>query len=245
MANGIYTLTNHEQVIDNSGRRYILKIRDRRPEDKPRERLINHGASLLSTPELLAIILGTGTIKEEVLQMTSRIIRDYGEKILVSHKNPVSLSDDLGIPVGKAVQIVACAELGRRFYSRNENGSPVLRSGSEVFEYVKEMGALVKEHLRGIYLNADYKVIHDEVISMGTLDANIVHPREVFKPAIEYSAAAVILVHNHPSGSIEPSEADIQITNQLISAGKIMGIDLIDHIIVTRNSFSSVPSDFN
>ena len=242
--NGLYSLTHHERILDNAERRYVLKIRDLRPEDKPRERLIKHGAAALSTPELLAIILGTGTKKEEVLSMANRIVKEYGGKSIFSHKNPAILARELDIPLIKSAQIVACAELGRRFFLRNLNGAPVLRSGREVFEYAKEMGALAKEHLRGIYLNVDYKVIHDEVISIGTLDANIVHPREVFKPALEYSAVGVILVHNHPSGSAGPSKEDVEITNQLISAGKIMGIDLIDHIIVTRDNFESVPAKY-
>jgi len=107
------------------------------------------------------------------------------------------------------------------------------------------MRALSKEHLRGIYLNAHYKVIHDEVISIGTVDANIIHPREVFRPAVERSAVAVILVHNHPSGVVEPSDADVAITKQLIQAGKLLGVDLIDHVIVTKDKFLSIPVEYH
>jgi DNA repair protein RadC len=103
------------------------------------------------------------------------------------------------------------------------------------------MRDLSKEQLRGIYLNAHYKVIHDEVVSMGTIDTNIVHPREVFKPAVEYAASGLILVHNHPSGSTDPSEADLETTKQLVAAGELLGITLIDHIIVTRAEFKSIP----
>jgi DNA repair protein RadC len=103
------------------------------------------------------------------------------------------------------------------------------------------MHELPKEYLRGIYLNAHHRVIHDEVLSMGTLDANIIHPREVFRPALEYGAAAVILVHNHPSGVVTPSAADIEVTKQLIEAGKIMGIALIDHVVVGKGKHASVP----
>jgi DNA repair protein RadC len=104
---------------------------------------------------------------------------------------------------------------------------------------------LTKEHLRGIYLNNHYHLVHDEVISIGTLDANIIHPREVFKPAIEHSASALILVHNHPSGIATPSEADVLVTKQLIEAGKLLGILLLDHIIVTKDKFISIPVDYN
>jgi len=113
-----------------------------------------------------------------------------------------------------------------------------------VFDYVADMRALGKEHLRGLYLNNHYKVIHDEVISIGTLDANIVHPREVFRPALEYAASAVILVHNHPSGECTPSGADIAITEQLIKAGSLIGIELIDHIVVTKERFASIPASY-
>jgi DNA repair protein RadC len=102
------------------------------------------------------------------------------------------------------------------------------------------MGDLQKEQLRGLYLNSRYQVIHEEVISVGSLTANIVHPREVFQPALEYSAVAVLVAHNHPSGNLEPSEDDIQATNQLIAAGGVLGIDLLDHLIITKTRYVSL-----
>ena len=106
------------------------------------------------------------------------------------------------------------------------------------------MHELTKEHLRGIYLNNHHRVVHDEVLSMGTLDANLIHPREVFKPAVEYGASAVILVHNHPSGVVTPSVSDIDITKQLVDAGRIMGVSLIDHVIVGGGKYASVPVSY-
>ncbi len=106
------------------------------------------------------------------------------------------------------------------------------------------MHELSREHLRGIYLDTHNRVIHDEIISIGTINSNIVHPREVFKSAIEYNAAAFILVHNHPSGVPTPSTSDLEVTNQLIKAGKIIGINLLDHIIVTKGGFVSVQADY-
>jgi DNA repair protein RadC len=102
------------------------------------------------------------------------------------------------------------------------------------------MRNFTKEHLRGLYLNAHYQLVHDETISIGTVDANIVHPREVFRPALAYAAAAVILVHNHPSGNAEPSDADLAVTKQLHEAGALLGIDLIDHIVVTADTYTSI-----
>jgi DNA repair protein RadC len=222
----------------------VYKIRDLPPEEKPREKLLQHGPSALSTQELLAVILNTGTKKEGVLSMSSRIIREYGEKSFISQKNARTLAKDLSIPEIKAAQIVACAELGRRFFKRNDHGAPIIRTSKDVFEYAKDIRTLSKEHLRGIYLNAHHKIIHDEVISIGTVNSNIIHPREVFKPALEYSAAALVLVHNHPSGVNKPSEADIAVTKQVIEAGKILGIALLDHVVVTKNSFTSIQAEY-
>ena len=106
------------------------------------------------------------------------------------------------------------------------------------------MGDLSKEHLRGVYLNSHYRVIHDEVISVGSLTANIVHPREVFRPAIEHAAAAFIIAHNHPSGNIKPTISDIEITDQLIKSGKILGIELLDHVIIGKNKYFSIPANY-
>lgn len=245
MRQAYYTFKNNEIILDNVDKRYFLKIRDLPEEEKPREKLIKHGASVLSTSELLAVVLNTGTKKEGVLEMSNRIIKDYGEGGLMTQKNPKDLSKDLDIPIGKSLQIVAFAELGRRFFAKNNSSFPVIRTAKEVYEYTRDMQNLSKEHLRGLYLNAHYKVIHDEVISIGTVDANIIHPREVFKPAIEHSAVALILVHNHPSGMCDPSVADINVTKQIIEAGKVLGVDLIDHIIVTKENFISIPVKYN
>ena len=241
----LYTRKSTKMVLDNETKRYVLTIHDIPNEDRPREKLEKHGPGALSTPELLAVVLNTGTVKEDVMSMSSRIMREYGEKSIMSVVSPKKLAEDLDIPSGKASQIVACAELGRRFYKRNDASAPTIRTAADVFEYAKDMRELSKEHLRGIYLNAHYKVIHDEIISIGTVDTNIIHPREVFRPALEYATVAVILVHNHPSGVTTASDADIAITKQLVEAGKLLGIDLIDHVIVTKNFFTSVPVTYN
>lgn len=216
-------------------------MRDLPDDDKPREKLLAHGPDALSMAELLAVVLNTGTKKEEILSMTGRIMKEYGERNVLIQKDAKKLSEDLEIPIGKALQIVAIGELGRRSFLHSENGMPTIRTAHEVFEHVVDMRGLSKEHLRGIYLNAHYKVIHDEMISIGTVDTSIIHAREVFRPALEHSAAAVILVHNHPSGVASANEADIFATQLLVEAGKILGIDLIDHVIVTKDSYSSVP----
>ncbi|MHB8860537.1 MAG: RadC family protein [Minisyncoccota bacterium] len=236
-----YTIHNHDLLLDNPSGRYVLRIRDLAQEDKPRERLIREGPAALSSNELLAVLLVTGTTKEGILQMTSRVLAEYGERSIFACTDAKTLSNDLDIPLTKATQIIAAGELGRRFYQRSGSGA-VIRSAEDVFAYVADMRSLTKEHLRGLYLNAHYQVIHDEVISIGTMDANIIHPREVFKPALQYSAAGVVLVHNHPSGVVTPSAMDLVVTSQLKEAGRIFGIDLVDHVIVTKDAFSSIIS---
>lgn len=223
---------------------YILTIRDLPDEDKPREKLLVRGPSVLTPQELLSIVLEKGTRKEGVLSMTGRLIREYGERNIFSHMDARILADDLDIPIGKAIQIVAVGELGRRYFNGSKNGAAVIRTPKDVFEHTADMRALKKEHLRGLYLNAHYQLVHDEIISIGTVDANLVHPREVFRPALSCSAAAVILVHNHPSGVLKPSAEDLNVTSQIREAGKLIGIELVDHIIVTKNSYKSISAPY-
>lgn len=206
--------------------------------------MTTYGPGALSIPELIAVLLNTGTKKEDVMSMSSRILKEYGEQTLANQTNPQLLSEHVGIPLAKAMQIVACSELGKRFYSKRTTGPQTIRTAKDVFEYLSDMRNLPKEHLRGIYLNTHHRVVHDETISIGTINSNLVHAREVFKPAIEYGAAAVILAHNHPSGITTPSEADMEITRQIVAVGKIIGIPVIDHVIIGGNKFTSVNVDY-
>jgi DNA repair protein RadC len=243
-----YALHNYDVVLDEafpvSGKEYVLKIKDMPSEDKPREKLSKYGPGALSVPELIAVLLNTGTKKEDVMSMSARILKDYGEQTLAQQVDPKVLSEHLDIPLVKAMQIVACSELGRRFFLKRSTGPQMIRTAKDVFEYLADMRNLPKEHLRGIYLNTHHRIVHDEVISIGTINTNIVHAREVFKPAIEYGAAAVILAHNHPSGITTPSEADIEITRQIVAVGKMIGIPVIDHVIIGGNRFTSIAIDY-
>lgn len=232
------------EILLPSERRYVLRIKDLPSDEKPREKLKRLGPETLTTSELVAVILGTGTKKEGVLSISSRLIKEYGERSLVSQRDVAAFAAECDIPLTKAMQIVACSELGRRFFQERVHGLAVLRTAREVYEYAQDMRSLPKEHLRGIYLNTHHRVIHDEVISMGTVNTNIIHPREVLKPAIEHGAAALILMHNHPSGIVTPSDADIEITKQLVTAGKIIGIHILDHVIVGKDGFASVPAAY-
>lgn len=230
---------------DGMGKRYVLKLRDLPRDDKPREKLIQYGPATLSVAELFAVVLNVGTKKEEVLSMSRRLLKEYGDSVIVNQKDPNKVSDMLDIPLGKACQAVACFEIGRRLFKAQDGRKPVtLRTAAQVYEYLKDMRDLPKEHLRGLYLDSHYQLVHDEVISIGSVTANIVHPREVFRPALEYSASAVILAHNHPSGIATPSEADIAITKQIVEAGRIVGIGLLDHVVITKKKFESVPTEY-
>jgi DNA repair protein RadC len=244
MSTHLYTPGEENFIISTAPQAYQFKIRDLPSEDKPREKLQKYGPDIMSLSELLAVVFMVGSKKEDVLTMSRRLLKEYGGKSLLGQKNPRKLSQDLEIPTQKACQLIACLELGRRFFYAPGSKPEFLRTARQVYDYLKDMHNLPKEHLRGLYLNNHYRLIHDEVISIGSLDANIIHPREVFKPAIEYSASAVILAHNHPSGISKPSLADIDITAQLVAAGKLLGVYLLDHVIVARDGFSSIPVNY-
>ena len=222
------------------GSSYRVSLKEMPEEKKPREKLIKYGPDVLKIPELVSIILNTGYRDENVLELSHRIIKEYGSKAITGEKNVERMMETLGIPQVKACQIVACFELGRRFFEEEPGKMPTIRGPEDVYIYLEDMRKLKKEQFRGLYLNARNKVIHDEVISIGTLTANLVHPREVFQPAIEYLACGVIVAHNHPSGDPDPSEDDLEITKKLTTVGKTMDIELLDHIIIGKNKYISL-----
>ncbi|MCK5027683.1 MAG: DNA repair protein RadC [Candidatus Pacebacteria bacterium] len=241
-----YQIRNAVSIVSENKEteQYILNIRDLPQEEKPREKLAQYGPEYLTTQELLAVVLGAGTKKEEVFHMSGRILKEYGTKTIASHTDPKKLSEDLDIPLVKSCQIIACFELGKRFFSSKRGDLKIVRTPKQVYDHVSDMHDLPKEQLRGLYLDSHYRVIHEEVISIGSVDANIIHPREVFSPAIQRNASAVVLVHNHPSGIVTPSKADIEITKQLVEAGKVLGVTLLDHIVVTKDRFQSICVDY-
>lgn len=240
---GTYMLADHDVLLIDGNVPYVLRVRDRAEEDRPREKLINQGPADATLAELVAVLMGVGTKKEEVMTMAQRILHEYGERALIHETNPVRLSTTLAIPLTKACQLVAAFEIGRRFYE-SRSGKPVeVRTARQAYVHMKGMAGLQKEQLRALYLNSRYQVIYEEVVSVGSLTANIVHPREVFRPAIEYGAAAVIVAHNHPSESLEPTTADRDVTRQLKASGILLGIELLDHLIITSDRFISIIGD--
>lgn len=240
-----YMVSQKPQILVHGQGEYPNLLRDLPADERPREKLLSQGPEALSIQELTILLLVTGTTKEDVLTMANRVVRDYGEKNVFVERSVEKLSKDPDIPIGKACQIVAAGEIGRRLYGKSDSTFTTIRAAKDVFEYVADMRSLPKEHLRGLYLNGHNRVIRDETISIGTVDANIVHAREIFRTAIECNAVALILVHNHPSGEVNPSKEDIDVTEKLIEAGKIIGIRVLDHVIVTKDAFHSVNAKYS
>lgn len=219
---------------------YRLKIKDMPEFERPRERLVNYGPGALSDSELLALVLRTASRKENVVGLSQRILKEFDMKGL-SRATVAELQEIYGVGAAKACQIVACFELGRRMWSLKGNGKMRILNARQVFEHLEpELGTLKKEHFLALYLNTKNYVLKKEVVSIGGLNANVVHPREIFQGALRESAASVILVHNHPSGDPSPSPQDLEITSKISEAGKVMGIEVLDHIIIGDGSFVSL-----
>lgn len=211
---------------------YKLRILDMQKEERPRERLIKNGAAALSDSELLAIILRTGSKQENVINLSQRLLSEYNLKQL-STINIVQLMNIHGIKESKAAQIAACFEIARRLESFNEEVKPKVNSPEDVYRRIyPRMREQKKENFIELCLDTKNQIIKEEIISIGSLNANVVHPREVFKTALAVSAAHIIVAHNHPSGDPTPSREDIEVTKKLMEAGKIIGVDVLDHVII-------------
>jgi len=215
------------------------RIKDLPKVERPRERLISKGRENLKDEELLAILLRTGREGKNVLDLARQILNKYSKKRLLKLKYE-DLIKIKGIDSAKACTILAAVELVKRALEIGEETLPIIRSTKDVIAQAVYMRDKSREHLMAIYLNARNEMVwKKQSIFIGTLNANIVHPREIFAEALRQNAASVILVHNHPSGDPEPSEDDLEITKRIIEAGKIMGIDVLDHVIITKNKVFS------
>ncbi len=214
-----------------------MKIKDLPRVDRPREKLIKYGPGKLSNSELLAILLGTGIKGINVVELSNKILKKFTGNNLAK-ADVKELKNITGLGEAKACEIVACFELGKRLLK--EKKSELILSPEDVWEQLKDIRNHKKEHFVIFYLDTRNQEICREIISIGTLNESLVHPREVFEPAIRNSAAQIIIAHNHPSGNTDPSEEDIKITAKLAEAGKLLGIELFDHIIVTKENFLSM-----
>lgn len=217
------------------------KLKDIPKVDRPRERFLEKGADALSKSELLAILIGSGIKGKNVKQLSEQIVRKFGNKFLdVTVDN---LQEIPGIGEAKALQIVSALALVKRFYEELGPKDNIVLSAQDAVFLTSEIRDKKKEYLVCLYLNARNVLIKKEVISIGILDKSIIHPREIFGPAVELRAAGVILLHNHPSGDVAPSKQDIEVVNKILEAGKIMGVNVIDFIIVSENSVHSFFTD--
>ncbi len=213
-----------------------MKIKDIALENRPRERFERQGASVLSDAELLAIILQKGTREENVIDMSNRLISKYGMNKLAD-LSLVELQEVKGIGRVKAMQIKAIFEVSKR--TSFVKSGKFITSAKDVFEYAWPKLGKDKEHFMVLLLDSKNRVIKDEIVSIGTLNSSIIHPREIFKTAIKESANAIILVHNHPSGDPTPSNEDREITEKIFEAGKVLNISVLDHVIVGENEYWS------
>lgn len=210
-----------------------LVLRDLPSEERPRERMARHGASVLSHAELLAILLRTGTREESAVHLASRILSECRSLHNLVDMSVEELTRIKGIGTAKALQIKAGIELGQRLSRSAIQERPVVRSPKDAADYMMEqLRYLKKEHFVCLFLDTKNRIIAEETLSVGTLNASLVHPREVFRAAIKCSSASVICVHNHPSGNPAPSPEDIQLTRRLVEAGELVGIDVLDHIVI-------------
>ncbi|WP_286676642.1 RadC family protein [Peribacillus asahii] len=218
-----------------------MLMREYRKEEKPRERFLQDGPESLSNQELFALLLRTGTKEESVLQMANRLMDAFEELRLLKEASIEELTAIKGIGEAKAIQLLAAVELGRRIHRVNNQERYVIRSPEDGAKYcMEEMRFLTQEHFVCLYLNTKNQVLHKRTVFIGSLNASIVHPREVFKEAFRRSAASIICLHNHPSGSPDPSKEDIEVTKRLVECGKIIGIDLLDHIIIGEHKYVSL-----
>ena len=217
----------------------MTKIKDLPKFEWPREKLEKKGAQALHKEELLAIILRTGIKGKNVLQLAQDILSIYGDKKLIDVSFE-ELRNMHGVGPTKAAQIIAAIELGKRLYKEKVEKEIFINSPEDVLKEVEHIRENKKENFIALYLDARSKLIHKETVSIGTLNANLVHPREIFEPAIRNLAAQIIIVHNHPSGNSDPSKEDLEITKKLVEAGKILGIEIVDHVIVSKSGLVSL-----
>jgi DNA repair protein RadC len=216
-----------------------LTLKQLPESERPRERLIQEGSESLTDAELLAIVLGSGSPSESALQLAQRLIKEGGELEKLARMSVIELCNFHGIGEAKAAQLKASLELARRLQSSNNPGEQFSNSQAVYRRFRAELGSQSQEEFWSVSLNAKNKFLARHFISRGTLTSSLVHPREVFEKAIRDSAAAMIVVHNHPSGDPDPSPEDRKITSILAEGGRLLGIPLLDHVIIASKSYFS------
>jgi len=203
--------------------------------DRPREKLLAKGESALSDPELLAVLLGSGTKDTGVLDLSLKILRELDGRL--AQADPRRLLAIRGVGKAKACQVLAAMELGRRHLSKQR---AVVRNAEDALPYLAAIRGEKQEHFVCLSLNGAHEVLATRVVTVGLLDSNQVHPREVYADPITDRAAAILCAHNHPSGTLEASSEDLAITRRLCQAGELLGIRVLDHLIVTKDGYLSL-----
>lgn len=216
-----------------------VKVKDIPEKQRPRERLMLFGPEYLSNQELLAIILGIGSKKENVIDMSTRIL-SQGNLFELSQKNVGFFTKTLGVGIAKACKIVSIFELAKRTNSFENLERIFVKSSKDIASImIPKLSNLKKEEIHVILLNTKQEILKTSKVFTGSLNKSLIHPREIYKVALEESAAKIILVHNHPSGDPTPSQADFKITERISIAGEILDIELLDHIIIGDNDHYS------
>jgi len=216
-----------------------MKIKDLPDSSKPRERFLKFGPEALSDAELFAIILRTGLVGENVMEMSNHLISKFGSLTKLFDSSLNELQEIKGIGQNKAMQILAITELGKR-YDQEKNLVKKITCAEDVFKlFHRRLRDKKQEHFYILMLDTKNNIIGEEEVTKGILDVSVIHPREVFKPAIKNSAAKIILVHNHPSGDPTFSFEDKDLTERLIDAGNQIGINVLDHIIIGKDEWGS------
>lgn len=221
----------------------VVLVKDLPNEERPREKLLRFGAAAMSDVELLAILLRTGSRQESVIKLAERLLVMYREQGLggLARLEPRQFARLKGIGMVKAVTIAAALELGKRLAERPGQDKKTIDSPQAAADYVMaRLRDETREHFLAMLLDTRHHVLDMPVISIGNLNSSVVHPREVFKQAVLASAASIILLHNHPSGDPKPSREDINITSNMVRAGQIIGITVLDHIIIGDNQYISM-----
>ncbi|MFZ5875311.1 MAG: RadC family protein [Nitrospirota bacterium] len=209
-------------------------------DERPRERLLERGADGLSDAQLVAIVLRTGRKRQSAVELAARILSEFGDLRGVAQASTVELCRIDGVGPAKAAQLKAAQELGRRVASTPLRVGAPIESSAVVFEHFGPLlKGLKQERFVGLYLDGKHRIVLERTISEGSLTASLVHPREAFAPAVRASAAAVIFLHNHPSGDESPSREDRELTSRLAACGRLLGIPMLDHIVIGADRYFS------
>jgi DNA repair protein RadC len=219
---------------------YHTRIKEWPEAERPREKLLEQGAKSLSDAELLALLIESGTGGITAVDLAKRLLTEHRNLNILALKEVEELIRMKGIGPARGARILAAFEIGRRTQAGRIDKRAKIGSPADIVQYyLPKFGKLKREVFSVVLLDSGNRIIRDVIITQGTLNASVVHPREVFKAAVDHLAAGVVLLHNHPSGEAYPSEDDKYITSQLVEAGKVMGIPILDHIILADNQYFS------